>query len=54
MCVLNGSQYFWTKEIEEKLEAAGNEGVVQYKEQALAQIEDLINLVRGHLTKQQR
>ena len=54
MCVINGSQYFWTLELEEKITASGAIGVKEYYQQALDQITDLIGLVRGQLTKQQR
>ena len=54
MCVINGSQYFWTLELEDKITTSQTEGVKQYYQQALDQITDLINLVRGELTKQQR
>lgn len=54
MCVINGSQYFWTLELEEKITTMGTDGVREYYKQSLAQIDDLINLVRGELTKQQR
>ena len=54
MCVINGSQYFWTLELEEKITTSQTEGVKEYYKQALAQIDDLINLVRGKLSKQAR
>ena len=54
MRVINGSQYFWTLALEDKIPASQTKGVVEYKAQALAQIDDLINLVRGKMTKQQR
>jgi hypothetical protein len=48
MCVLNGSQYFWTLEIEDRIRDHGTEGVKSYMTLALSQIEDLILVVRGH------
>ena len=54
MCVINGSQYFWTLELEDKITNAGPVGVKEYYQQSLDQIDDLIGLVRGDLTKQQR
>ena len=54
MCVINGSQYFWTLELEIAIKESGSSGVAEYYKQAVAQIDDLIMLVRGTMTKQQR
>ena len=50
MRVINGSQYFWTLALEDKIPTSQTKDVVEYKAQALAQIDDLINLVRGKMT----
>lgn len=51
MCVLNGSQFHWTREMEEEMAAAGSEGVKKMMERQLAQLADMVEMVRGHLDK---
>uniref|UniRef100_K3W9Z0 AAA+ ATPase domain-containing protein n=1 Tax=Globisporangium ultimum (strain ATCC 200006 / CBS 805.95 / DAOM BR144) TaxID=431595 RepID=K3W9Z0_GLOUD len=51
MCVLNGSQFHWTREMEENMAAAGSDGVKKMMERQLAQLADMVEMVRGHLDK---
>lgn len=51
-CVLNGSQVYWTDEVEEAFLIDG--GTAEYLEQLKAQILDLVMLVRGGLNKAKR
>ncbi|DBA03742.1 TPA: hypothetical protein N0F65_004159 [Lagenidium giganteum] len=51
MCVLNGSQFHWTREMEENMAAQGSEGVKVMMERQLAQLVDMVTMVRGHLDK---
>ncbi|RLN92734.1 hypothetical protein BBJ28_00018197, partial [Nothophytophthora sp. Chile5] len=51
MCVLNGSQFHWTREMEEEMAAAGSDGVKRMMERQLAQLADMVQMVRGHLDK---
>ena len=54
MCVLNGSQMFWTKETEAYLEEHGEGGPQKALDQQIAQLDDMIILVRGKLSKAAR
>jgi len=54
MCVLNGSQLHWTREIEEGIRMKGAEGVKEALARQLAQIDDMVLLVRGKLGKGMR
>jgi dynein heavy chain len=49
MCVLNGSQLHWTKNMEDSLTAKGKEGVQVEMDRQLAQLSDMVILVRGKL-----
>ncbi|EQC40888.1 hypothetical protein SDRG_01953 [Saprolegnia diclina VS20] len=51
MCVLNGSQFHWTREMEENMAADGANGVQKMMERQLAQLADMVQMVRGHLDK---
>lgn len=53
-CVLNGSQVHWTTEVEAAMKANGADGVHQYFEKLQIQLNDLVELVRQKLTKQQQ
>ena len=50
-CVLNGSQVWWTRLVEEAI--SGNK-VVEYFRKSTDQLNDLVELVRQPLTKQQQ
>lgn len=52
--VLNGSQVYWTSETEQFINEHGHEGVNMYYEQLCAQLNDMVTLVRGKLTKMAR
>ena len=54
MIVLNGSQVHWTREIEEAMATKGNEGIKEYWEKLLLQLQDMVILVRGKLSKMAR
>ena len=51
MCVLNGSQVHWTTEIEQAMDSKGNAGIQENYEQQLKQLEVMVSLVRGELSK---
>jgi dynein heavy chain, axonemal len=51
MCVLNGSQLHWTREIEEGIRTKGSEGVQECLDQQLRQLDDMVALVRGKLSR---
>ncbi|GLE01654.1 hypothetical protein PINS_up010488 [Pythium insidiosum] len=51
MCVLNGSQFHWTREMEEAMAAMGSAGVRKMMERQLAQLADMVQMVRGPLDK---
>ncbi|KAH9093104.1 hypothetical protein Ae201684P_008767 [Aphanomyces euteiches] len=51
MCVLNGSQFHWTREMEEGMAMHGAKGVQKMLEHQLAQLADMVVMVRGHLDK---
>jgi len=53
-CVLNGSQVHWTSEVESNMKTKGLEGVRDYYNQLQIQLNDLVELVRQKLTKQQQ
>lgn len=48
-CILNGSQIVWTAEVEEAFE----QDISMYKLKMIAQLDELVELVRKPLTKQQ-
>ena len=50
-CVLNGSQYHWTKEVEAAMMEAGNAGVYKYYDQLVQQLADMVILIRGNISK---
>eukprot|EP01029_Cantina_marsupialis_P009143 TRINITY_DN2137_c0_g4_i1.p1 TRINITY_DN2137_c0_g4~~TRINITY_DN2137_c0_g4_i1.p1 ORF type:complete len:4119 (-),score=1448.16 TRINITY_DN2137_c0_g4_i1:93-12449(-) len=50
-CVLSGSQLHWTREIEAKLRAKGHDGLIECLDMQLAQLQDMVHLVRGKLDK---
>jgi len=45
-CAINGSQFHWTREIEQALDEKGNEGAADCFEQQVQQINDMVALVR--------
>ena len=47
-CVLNGSQVWWTTEVEDAIKAGT---LPKYLDQLQAQLLDAVQLVRGKLTK---
>ena len=51
MCVLNGSQFHWTKEMEEAMESEGTKGLQKMLDKQVAQLADMTILVRGKLNK---
>ncbi|TYZ61500.1 hypothetical protein PybrP1_006824 [[Pythium] brassicae (nom. inval.)] len=51
MCVLNGSQFHWTREMEEHMAASGSAGVKTMMDRQLAQLADMVEMVRGPLDK---
>ena len=50
MCVLNGSQMHWTKEMEEYFVAQGSRGPVLMYDRQISQLADMTILVRGVLS----
>eukprot|EP00975_Prorocentrum_lima_P000118 27889-Prorocentrum_lima.AAC.1 len=52
--VLNGSQAHWTRETEEYLDASGAAGVRAYYDVLCNQLEDMVYLIRGKLSKNAR
>lgn len=54
MCVLNGSQLHWTKEMEELFLKHGSRGPKLMLERQMAQLADMTILVRGELNKAAR
>ncbi|KAL7993493.1 putative dynein heavy chain region D6 P-loop domain, dynein heavy chain, domain-2 [Plasmopara halstedii] len=54
MCVLNGSQMHWTREMEEAMDADGREGVRKMMTRQLGQLADMVTLVRGNLDNMAR
>lgn len=53
-CVLNGSQVHWTREVEEVLTLKGNVGCWEYYKQLMKQLEDMVLLIRGNISKAAR
>jgi dynein heavy chain len=47
-------QMYWTSEVEVAVESGGTQGVRTYAEKCTSQLDELIDLVRGNLTKLQR
>ena len=54
MCVLNGSQFHWSREMEESMAEYGSKGVEMMMERQLSQLADMIEMVRGKLDKMAR
>jgi dynein heavy chain len=54
MCVLNGSQMHWTKEMEELFQKHASKGPKIMLERQIAQLADMTVLVRGHLNSAAR
>ncbi|DAZ96773.1 TPA: hypothetical protein N0F65_005771 [Lagenidium giganteum] len=54
MCVLNGSQMHWTREMEEAMDKEGLEGVKGMMARQLGQLADMVRLVRGNLDRMSR
>ena len=54
MIVLNGSQAHWTRECEEYMKEKGNAGVRQYWQDCVTQLNDMVFLIRGKLSKNAR
>ena len=52
--VLNGSQTYWTREVEQCLNARGNQGAYAYYEQLRRQLDDMVILIRGDISKTAR
>ncbi|CAM9544257.1 unnamed protein product [Chrysoparadoxa australica] len=52
--VLNGSQVHWSLETEAAMRAKGNEGVIAYHKQLEQQLNDMVFLIRGQLSKMAR
>eukprot|EP01041_Mallomonas_annulata_P000971 gene971-1882_t len=53
-CILNGSQFHWTKEAEECIREKGNDGVWEYYNKLVQQLADMVILIRGRISKQAR
>ena len=53
-CVLNVSQLYWTKEVEDALSKHGNQGLQDYLDVLQGQLNDVVDVVRGKITKLQR
>ena len=54
MCVLNASQLYWTKEMEESMDMLGADGIKKEYEKQVLQLADMTRLVRGELNKMAR
>jgi dynein heavy chain, axonemal len=50
-CVLNGSQVHWTREVEEHIKSNGNDGCWKYYRQFAQQLDDMVLLIRGNISK---
>lgn len=50
-CILNGSQFHWTREVEDFVNEGGNDGVWKYYEQLCQQLADMVILIRGKISK---
>ena len=46
--VLAGSQHYWSIEMEEAMNTGGNEGLKKYYEKMLAQLQELVEIVRSN------
>ena len=53
-CILNVSQLYWTKEVEESMEKSGHAGLKEYLNALAVQLTDVVDVVRGKITKLQR
>lgn len=53
-CILNGSQCHWTREVEEAFKSNGNSGALDYYRQLVTQLNDMVILIRGNISKQAR
>ena len=53
-CILNGSQCHWTREVEDGLNTKGNIGCWEYYHQLVTQLEDMVLLIRGNISKAAR
>eukprot|EP00615_Pteridomonas_danica_P016588 CAMPEP_0114385844 /NCGR_PEP_ID=MMETSP0102-20121206/6268_1 /TAXON_ID=38822 ORGANISM="Pteridomonas danica, Strain PT" /NCGR_SAMPLE_ID=MMETSP0102 /ASSEMBLY_ACC=CAM_ASM_000212 /LENGTH=3026 /DNA_ID=CAMNT_0001542557 /DNA_START=949 /DNA_END=10026 /DNA_ORIENTATION=- len=51
MVVINGSQVHWTKETETAMLENGNKGVKEYYDKCVSQLNDMVFLIRGKLSK---
>ena len=51
MVVINGSQVHWTRETELAMLSKGNEGVREYYDTCVSQLNDMVFLIRGKLSK---
>jgi dynein heavy chain len=49
--VLAGTQHYWSIEVEEAIKTSGNAGIGNYIQKMLAQLDDLVVLVRKDLSK---
>jgi len=49
--VLNASQVFWTSEVEESLDTGGNAGLAEYLKVLYTQLDGLVKIVRGKMSK---
>ena len=49
--VLNGSQFHWTMEMEQALRQSGHDGLLRYQQRWLSQLADMVELVRGKLSR---
>jgi dynein heavy chain len=52
--VLNGSQVLWTNETETAMREKGNAGIAEYHDQLVAQLNDMVYVIRGDLSKMAR
>lgn len=52
--VLNVSQLYWTREVEDALNGEGNNGLKRYEAQLNIQLQEIVQLVRGKLSKMER
>ena len=53
-CVLNISQLYWTKECESLMDKKGLKGLKEFDIKQQAQISEIVQIVRGKITKNQR
>ena len=53
-CVLNISQLYWTKECEDLMDQKGLQGLKEFDVKQQAQISEIVQIVRGKITKNQR